>query len=123
MPRFDVTIAGEVNLDLILYGVPEELPRQRELLADRMMLTLGGSSAILAHHLAALGSRVGFQSRIGDDNFGDIALHPLQQSGVDVSCLRRTHSADEDGHYCHFAARAMAQHGDVCGNNRRAYLG
>jgi hypothetical protein len=25
MPRFDVTIAGEVNLDLILYGVPEEL--------------------------------------------------------------------------------------------------
>jgi sugar/nucleoside kinase (ribokinase family) len=56
---------------LILYGVPEELPRQRELLADRMMLTLGGSSAILAHHLAALVSRVGFQSRIGDDNFSE----------------------------------------------------
>src|ERR1035438_2935117 len=97
MPRFDVTIAGEVNLDLILYGVPEELPRERELLADRMMLTLGGSSAILAHNLAALGSRVGFQSRIGDDNFGDIALHPLQQSGVDVSCVRRTHSAEKTG--------------------------
>lgn len=80
MPRFDVTIAREVNLDLILYGVPEESPRERELLADRMMLTLGGSSAILAHDLAALGSRVGFQSRIGDDNFGDIALHPLRQS-------------------------------------------
>ena len=47
MPRFDVTIAGEVNLDLILNGVPEELPRERELLADRMTLTLGGSSAIL----------------------------------------------------------------------------
>jgi sugar/nucleoside kinase (ribokinase family) len=62
-----------------------------------MMLTLGGSSAILAHHLAALGSRVGFQSRIGDDNFGDIALHPLQQSGVDVSCVRRTHSAEKTG--------------------------
>jgi len=98
MPRFDVTIAGEVNLDLILYGVPEELPRERELLADRMMLTLGGSSAILAHDLAALGSRVGFQSRIGDENFGEIALHPLQQSGVDVSRVRRTHSAVKDGH-------------------------
>ena len=69
-PRFDVTIAGELNLDLILYGVPEELPRERELLADRMKLTLGGSSAILAHNLAALGSRVGFQSRIGDDDLG-----------------------------------------------------
>jgi len=56
---------------LILYGVPEELPRQRELLADRMILTLRGSAAILAHHLAALGSRVGFQSRIGDDNFSE----------------------------------------------------
>ena len=70
MPRFDVTIAGEVNLDLILYGLPDELPRERELLADRMMLTLGGSSAIVAHNLAALGSRVGFQSRIGDDDLG-----------------------------------------------------
>lgn len=97
MPRFDLTIAGEINLDLILYGVPEELPRERELLADRMMLTLGGSSAIMAHNLAALGSLVGFQSRIGDDQFGDIALKPLQQSGVDVSRVRRTSSASKTG--------------------------
>ena len=48
MPRFDVTIAGELNLDLILYGLPDELPPERELLADRMMLTLGSSSAIAA---------------------------------------------------------------------------
>jgi sugar/nucleoside kinase (ribokinase family) len=89
MQTFDVTIAGELNLDLILYGLPEELPPERELLADRMMLTLGGSSAILAHNLAALGSRVGFQSRIGDDDLGTAALLPLQQIGVDVSRLRR----------------------------------
>jgi len=25
MPRFDVTIAGELNLDLILYGLPDDL--------------------------------------------------------------------------------------------------
>jgi sugar/nucleoside kinase (ribokinase family) len=97
MPRFDLTIAGEINLDLILYGVPEELPRERELLADRMMLTLGGSSAIMAHNLAALGSRVGFQSRIGDDHFADIALDPLQQSGVDVSRVRRIGDASKTG--------------------------
>ncbi len=89
MPRFDVTIAGEVNLDLILYGLPDELPRERELLADRMMLTLGGSSSIVAHNLAALGSRVGFQSRIGDDDLGKTALDRLQQSGVDCSQVRR----------------------------------
>jgi len=115
MPRFDVTIAGEVNLDLILYGVPEELPRERELLADRMVLTLGASSAILAHNLAALGSRVGFQSRIGYDHFGEIALHSPATKWS--RCFARTAHAQrsEDGRYCHFAARAMAQHGDVCG--------
>ncbi|MFZ0860237.1 MAG: carbohydrate kinase family protein [Candidatus Sulfotelmatobacter sp.] len=88
MPRFDITIAGELNLDLILYGLPEQLSPERELLADRMMLTLGSSSAIVAHNLAALGSRVGFQSRIGNDPLGQIALDRLQQSGVDVSRVR-----------------------------------
>jgi len=85
VPLFDVTIAGELNLDLILYGLPETLPPERELLADRMMLTLGSSSAIVAHNLAALGCRVGFQSKIGVDDFGRIALDRLSRGGVDVS--------------------------------------
>jgi sugar/nucleoside kinase (ribokinase family) len=97
MPRFDVTLAGELNLDLILYGLPEQLPPERELLADRMMLTLGSSSAIVAHNLAALGSRVGFQSRIGDDPLGQIALERLQQGGVDVSLVRRVPGATTTG--------------------------
>jgi sugar/nucleoside kinase (ribokinase family) len=88
MPRFDVTIAGELNLDLILYGLPEQLLPERELLADRMMLTLGSSSAIVAHNLSVLGSRVGFQSRIGDDSLGQIALERLKQGKVDVSNVR-----------------------------------
>jgi sugar/nucleoside kinase (ribokinase family) len=89
MPRFDVTIAGELNLDLILCGLPDQLLPERELLADRMMLTLGSSSALVAHNLAGLGSSVGFQSRIGDDPLGTIALERLQQGGVDVSQVRR----------------------------------
>jgi sugar/nucleoside kinase (ribokinase family) len=97
MPRFDVTIAGELNLDLILYGLPEQLPPERELLSDRMMLTLGSSSAIVAHNLATLGSRVGFQSRIGDDPLGGIALERLQQGGVDVSHVRRVSSSTTTG--------------------------
>jgi sugar/nucleoside kinase (ribokinase family) len=89
MPRFDITIAGELNLDLILYGLPEQLQPERELLADRMMLTLGSSSAIVAHNAAALGSRVGFQSRIGRDPLGQISLERLAQGGVDTSLVRR----------------------------------
>jgi sugar/nucleoside kinase (ribokinase family) len=90
MPRFDVTVAGELNLDLILYGLPVELVRERELLAERMMLTLGSSSAIVAHNLACLGSRVGFQSRIGEDELGQIALNRLGASGVDTTFVRRS---------------------------------
>ena len=87
MPRFDVTIAGELNLDLILYGLPQELAPERELLASDMALTLGSSSAIVAHNLAALGSEVGFTSCIGKDDFGAIALQRLRAIGVDVSTV------------------------------------
>jgi sugar/nucleoside kinase (ribokinase family) len=97
MPRFDVTVAGELNLDLIFYGLPDVLPPERELLADRMMLTLGSSSAIVAHNLASLGSRVGFQSRIGDDQLGQIALERLVQGGVDTSCVRRVSGSTKTG--------------------------
>ncbi|HXY49055.1 MAG TPA: carbohydrate kinase family protein [Terriglobales bacterium] len=97
MPRFDVTIAGELNLDLILYGLPKELPEERELLAQRMTLTLGSSSAIVAHNLAALGSRVGFVSRIGDDPLGQIAVGRLAASGVDVSRIHGVEGETKTG--------------------------
>src|SRR2546428_13182828 len=97
MPRFDVTIAGELNLDLILYGLPDELPPERELLADRMMPTLGSSSAIAAHNLAALGARVGFISRIGDDPLGQIALDRLAASAVDRSKVRKQPGPTKNG--------------------------
>jgi sugar/nucleoside kinase (ribokinase family) len=83
--RFDITIAGETNLDLILYGLPEQMPIERELLATGFEATLGGSSSILAHNLAALGSRVGFVTQVGRDDLGEIALRRLRESGVDLS--------------------------------------
>jgi sugar/nucleoside kinase (ribokinase family) len=97
MPQFDVTLAGELNLDLILYGLPAELPAERELLAQRMMLTLGSSAAIVAHNLAALGCRVGFASRIGNDSLGEIAVERLAAGGVDVSKVRRVEGETKTG--------------------------
>jgi len=87
--HFDVTVVGELNLDLILYGLPEQLEPERELLANRLALTLGSSSAIFAHNLSVLGSKVGFISRIGDDPLGQIALDRLAAGGVDVSRVRK----------------------------------
>ncbi len=74
---FDVTIAGEINLDLILYGLPESLPLERELLASDFQVTLGSSSAIVAHNLAILGAHVGFVTRLGNDELGATALERL----------------------------------------------
>ena len=88
MPNLDVTVVGELNLDLILYGLPEIMVPEHEALADRLALTLGSSSAIFAHNLSVMGSRVGFISRIGDDPLGRISLERLAEGGVDVSKVR-----------------------------------
>ena len=82
---FDIAIAGELNLDLILYGLPAEMPMERELLASDFRVTLGSSSAIAAHNAAALGSKVAFTTLIGNDDFGRIALNRLCAAGVDTT--------------------------------------
>src|ERR1035438_7776315 len=85
MSNLDIAIAGEINLDLILYGLPEQMPTERELLASGFTVTLGSSSAILAHNLAALGSRVGFVTKAGKDSFGELAMERLRAGGVDLA--------------------------------------
>ena len=85
MALFDITIAGEINLDLVLYGLEKEIPVEREVLASGFELTLGSSSAILAHNLASLGISTGFITRVGKDELGQLALHRLAESGADLS--------------------------------------
>jgi sugar/nucleoside kinase (ribokinase family) len=95
--RFDVTIAGEINMDLILYGLPEAMPLERELLATDFGMTLGSSSAIVAHNLAALGVSVGFVTRLGDDPLGAIALERLSERGIDLSRIKRVSGGTSTG--------------------------
>ena len=85
MNRFDVTLVGEANLDLLLYGLPAELPSDRELVANGMALALGGSPAITAHNLAILGCRTGFITVTSDDLFGVKCIRDLGDAGVDVT--------------------------------------
>jgi sugar/nucleoside kinase (ribokinase family) len=88
LSRFEVTLAGEANLDLLLYGLPGDLPADRELIADGMALTLGGSPAITAHNLAALGNRTGFITASPDDLFASMCFRDLTTAGVDLYCVR-----------------------------------
>ena len=86
--QFDLSVVGELNLDLVLYGLPETLEFDREHLATDLRLTLGSSSAIFAHNFALLGNRVGFSSAIGSDPLGDLCLARLAESGADLSRVR-----------------------------------
>ena len=97
MANFDLTLAGEVNLDLILYGLPESIPLNREILASNFELTLGSSSAILAHNLSLLGTRTGFVTRAGDDELGRIAMERLAESQVDLSHAIRSTTGTKTG--------------------------
>jgi sugar/nucleoside kinase (ribokinase family) len=92
---FDVAIVGEINPDLIVYGLPRELPEEREIMASGFTLTLGSSSAILAHNLSLLGTRVSFSSRVGSDVLGEMCCQKLAEAGIDLS--RVLHSASGSG--------------------------
>src|ERR1700686_5423324 len=87
--KFGISVVGELNLDLVLYGLPRHLELDREHLASNLTLTLGSSSAIFAHNFALLGNRVAFHSAVGDDALGTMCLERLIESGVDVSAVRR----------------------------------
>lgn len=86
--RFDVSIVGDFNLDLLLEGLPETMPVERELIASGFCITLGGSAAIAAHNLAALGLVVGFSAMAAKDDFSQVARSILREQGVDLSRMR-----------------------------------
>ena len=93
----DVAIVGELNPDLIVYGAPRDLPEEREVLASGFTLTLGSSSAILAHNLALLGSKVTFSSRVGGDALGEMCRRWLQEAGVQVDHVVQAASGSNTG--------------------------
>jgi sugar/nucleoside kinase (ribokinase family) len=91
----DLAIAGELNLDLILYGLPLVMETERELLGSAFVLTLGSSSAIVAHNAAMLGLRVRFATLVGDDDVGRIARIIVVKRGP-LSCRIRDNGRQSD---------------------------
>ena len=86
--EFDVLVVGELNVDLILDEIERFPELGKEVLAHRMTLTLGSSSAIFASNISSLGARVAFLGKIGKDKFGEVVLESLQRSQVDVSMIK-----------------------------------
>lgn len=85
MSQFDIALVGEFNLDVIFYGVPEDLPPERELAARDMELLMGGATAITANNLARLGSHVGLITANAHDMVAGHCIKELKEAGVDLS--------------------------------------
>jgi len=90
--KIDVIVIGELNVDIILNGI-ESLPViGKEVMANSMSVTLGSSSAIFASNLSALGTKVAFIGKIGEDNFAEVVLDSLEGKNVDTSHIIKSKS-------------------------------
>jgi len=121
----DILCAGIVVADHVSSPI-SHLPAAGELvLADQLLLTIGGCAANVAVDLKRLGVDAAVVGRVGGDVFGRIVADLLREQGVDTSLLRVTPQADtsqtlivnvrgQDRRFIHtFGANAFFEAADV----------
>jgi sugar/nucleoside kinase (ribokinase family) len=135
----DVLCAGIVVADHVCTPI-DHLPAAGELvLADRILLTLGGCAANVAVGLAKMGVSAAVAGRVGSDVFGRVVADLLKETGVDVSAVTVTPGVDtsqtlivnvkgQDRRFIHtFGANAAFRAADIpalpAGQCRVLYLG
>jgi len=90
----EVLCAGIVVADYVCTPI-SHLPAAGELvMADRILLTIGGCAANAAVDLVKMGVRTAVVGRVGDDRAGRVVSDLLRDAGVDVSALRSTPGRD-----------------------------
>jgi sugar/nucleoside kinase (ribokinase family) len=90
--EFDLLVIGDLNIDLILSGIPRLPEYGEEVLATGLARRLGGSAANFAVCCARLGRRVGFVANVGRDEFGDFLIAELERAGVSAQFVGRHES-------------------------------
>jgi sugar/nucleoside kinase (ribokinase family) len=86
----EVLCAGIIVADHVSAPIAR-LPAAGELvLADQLLLTIGGCAANVAVDLARQGVSVSVLARVGDDVFGRVVREMLTETGVDVSSIQTT---------------------------------
>jgi sugar/nucleoside kinase (ribokinase family) len=90
----DVLCAGIVVADHVSSPIAH-LPAAGELvLADQLLLTIGGCAANVAVDLVKLGVTASVVGRVGGDVFGRVVADMLREHGVGVDTLRTTPGVD-----------------------------
>src|SRR6185436_7391550 len=92
--KADVLCAGIIVADHVCTPI-DHLPAAGELvMADHMLLTIGGCAANAAVDLGKMGVRVAVVGRVGGDVFGRVVADLLRERQVDVSALQVSNTAD-----------------------------
>ena len=88
MKTFDLTVLGEVAIDVILAGV-QEVPKSWSTLGRTKAAGIftAGSAGYVAQCYSKLGGRAAIVGRIGDDEIGRMVLEGFQQSNVSTRYL------------------------------------
>jgi sugar/nucleoside kinase (ribokinase family) len=90
----DVLCAGIIVADHVCSPIAH-VPAAGELvMADKLLLTIGGCAANTAVDLVKMGISVGLAGRVGNDIFGRVVAEMLREKDIDVSGLAVTPSAD-----------------------------
>ena len=80
----DVTILGIFVADISFSG--DKIPSSGEtILGDNYNIGPGGKGCNQAIAIARLGGKVNFISKLGDDNYGNLAITNLKKDNVDIS--------------------------------------
>lgn len=121
----EVLCCGIVVADHVCTPIAR-IPAAGELvLAERILLTLGGCAANAAVDLAKMGVSAGIAARVGGDVFGRVVADLLRDAEVDVTSLRSSPDADtsqtlilnvagEDRRFVHsFGANAEFRAADI----------
>ncbi|MGQ9632557.1 MAG: carbohydrate kinase family protein [bacterium] len=85
---YDVLVAGELNVDMIVVSEDVAPEFGAEKLVDDFQMALGSSSAIFACGIHKLGASVGFVSIVGDDALGRYLVDSLRDKGMDTSLIK-----------------------------------
>jgi sugar/nucleoside kinase (ribokinase family) len=90
----DVLCAGIIVADHVSSPI-SHLPAAGELvMAEKLLLTIGGCAANAAVDLAKMGIRAAVMGRVGGDLFGRIVADLLREHGVDASAVAVSPDAD-----------------------------
>ena len=90
----DVLCAGIIVADHVCAPI-SHLPAAGELvMAERLILTIGGCAANAAVDLTKMGVRAAVVGRVGSDIFGRVVTDMLHEQGVDISAVRVSNGFD-----------------------------